>query len=133
MAATKMLQDLVWISQFMNKERLKIWRKLISSGKFAANANNMFLQNGKYTPVGVLAHYVLGEPDRILGKDEFAEWGGRSSTTPEEVVKWLGFSDRLAMYDKKTSKGIFGRLFENDALLQNWDNFKIALDELINE
>lgn len=121
----------------MNKERLKFWRKLVNSGKFAENPNNTFLENGKYSPVGILVNYILGKPeDRVdtgVGKRKFAEWGGRSSTTPEEVVKWLGFSDRLAMYDKTTSKGIFGRLFENDALLQNWDNFKIALDELINE
>ena len=54
-------------------------------------------------------------------------------TTTQNSTKWLGFFRPAGYVRQKTSKRNIWSSFENDTLLQNWDNFKIALDELINE
>jgi hypothetical protein len=110
---------------------MKLWLKLLKSGKYKPTKTNSLVKNKEYSPGGVLCKFLLGNPniDSIGGPN----WNCCYSGIPDSVAKFLGFKDRLDMYNtplKKESQ--FGIFFENDVNAPNWKKCISAIEELIN-
>ena len=57
---------------------------------------------------------------------------GHYSACSDKLARWLGFNDRLSLYNTYVFGERFGVLFENDAMNQNWSSCIRAIEKLIN-
>lgn len=114
----------------MNKERMKLWLKILKSGKYKPTTSNYLCNKGKYSPIGTmmgLVHKIT--KDHESGVKSFE---GHYSACSDKLAKWLGFTDRFYMYNINILGDCFGRFFENDARHKDWSKCIQAIEKLIN-
>lgn len=114
----------------MNKERMKLWLKILKSGKYKPTSGNYLCKNEKYTPIGALM-CSFHKDIKLLGNG-IKGFDGHYSGCSEKIAKWLGFTDRFYMYNINILGDRFGRFFENDAGHKDWSKCIQAIEKLIN-
>lgn len=109
---------------------MKLWLKILKSGKYKPTTSNYLCNKGKYSPIGT----IMGLVHKITKDHESGvkSFEGHYSVCSDKLAKWLGFNDRFSMYNVQVLSKRFGDLFENDAGYRNWSSCIQAIEKLIN-